>query len=206
MEESRVEESNSVIRQYVMWSMGAGLIPFPLADLFSVGAVQLKMIRQLCKIYEIDFKEKEGKAVITSLTSSTIAKIGARTAVKLIPGIGTIVGGVTMSVLSGASTYAVGQAFRNHFEKGGTILDIDLSKLKKVYNEKFEKGKEEVRRYQEGMEEQEASGDPGSGESGGEKLTDDAIQKLKDLAELRREGLITPEEFEQMKKRILNDT
>ena len=206
MEESRVEESKSVIRQYVMWSMGAGLIPFPLADLFSVGAVQLKMIRQLCKIYEIDFKEKEGKAVITSLASSTIAKIGARTAVKLIPGIGTIVGGVTMSVLSGASTYAVGQAFRNHFEKGGTILDIDLSKLKKVYNEKFEKGKEEVRRYQEEMKEQEASGNPDSGESGGGKLTDDAVQKLKDLAELRREGLVTPEEFEQMKKRILNDT
>lgn len=204
---STQESAEKAIRSHMIWSMGAGLIPFPLADLFTVGAVQLDLIRQLCKIYEVDFKEEEGKAIITSLSSSMLAKIGARTAIKLIPGIGTIVGGVTMSVLSGASTYAVGQAFRTHFEKGGTILDIDLSRLKKVYQEKFEKGKEEAQRYKE--QEQPPPGvpkDKADKKNKTKPTVDETVQKLKDLGELRREGIITEDEFERMKKKFINDT
>ena len=66
-------------------------------------------------------------------------------AVKLIPGIGTIIGGVTMAILSGASSFAVGEVFKKHFETGGTILDFDMDRLKKMYNEKFEKGKKVAR-------------------------------------------------------------
>lgn len=203
-----IDPAEKSIRTHMIWSMGAGLIPFPLADLFSVGAVQLNLIRQLCKIYNVDFKEEEGKAIVTSLTTSLISKMGARTAIKLIPGIGTIIGGVTMSVLSGASTYAVGQAFRTHFEKGGTILDIDLNRLKKVYKEKFEKGKQEAERYRkekhsDPSESDEFTEDPPIQK---ESSSNDAIQKLKDLGELRREGIITEDEFERMKKKFLNDT
>lgn len=191
----------------MIWSMGAGFIPFPLADLFTVGAIQLDLIRQLCKIYEIDFKEEEGKAIVTSLTSSMIAKIGARTAIKLIPGIGTIIGGVTMSVLSGASTYAVGKAFQTHFEKGGTILDIDLNRLKKVYQEKFEKGKEEAKHYKNHQDDTTGTSNPDvTKENNSKSAVDDTVQKLKDLGELRREGIITEDEFERMKKKFINDT
>lgn len=202
---SKQESTEKTIRTHMMWSMGAGFIPFPLADVFTVGAVQLDLIRQLCKIYEVDFKEEEGKAIITSLTSSMLAKIGARTVIKLIPGIGTIVGGVTMSVLSGASTYAVGQAFRTHFEKGGTILDIDINRLKKDYRKKFEKGKEEARRYRDegGSESPGSSDQPASKYKPSHEAVDDTVQKLKDLGELLREGIITEDEFERMKKKFI---
>lgn len=205
---SKLEATEKIIRTHMVWSMGAGLIPFPLADLFAVGTVQLDLIRKLCKIYEVDFKEEEGKAIITSLTSSMLAKVGARTAIKLIPGIGSIIGGVTMSILSGASTYAVGHAFRTHFEKGGTILDIDLSRLKKEYRKKFEKGKEEAKRYREETD----IGSPESSEQKASKVkpsntaVDDAVQRLKDLGELRREGIITDDEFERMKKKFIHDS
>ena len=65
-------------------------------------------------MYEIDFSEQAGKASITALTSSGLARLGAR-AVKFIPGVGTILGGVAMGVLSGASSYALGQVFKKHF-------------------------------------------------------------------------------------------
>ncbi len=200
--DTKQESSDKTIRSHMMWSMGAGLIPFPLADLFTVGAVQLDLIRQLCKIYEVDFKEEEGKAIVTSLTSSLLAKIGARTAIKLIPGIGTVIGGVAMAVLSGASTYAIGHAFRTHFEKGGTILDIDLNRIKKVYQQKFEKGKEEARRYQEELEKKPTAEKSGSSSD----AVDDSVQKLKDLGELLREGIITEDEFQRMKKKFIHDT
>src|SRR5690625_819004 len=77
------EKAENTIRHHMIWSMGAGFIPLPLADLFSVSAIQLNLIRRLCKIYEVDFREEEGKAIITALTSSALAKLGARTMIKL---------------------------------------------------------------------------------------------------------------------------
>lgn len=234
--QKRKQAANSIIRNHIIWSMGTGLIPIPVVDFFAVSAVQLDMVRQLSKLYDVDFKETEGKAVITSLTGSGLARIGARAATKLIPGVGTIVGGVTMSVLSGASTYALGEVFKEHFETGGTFLDFDPGRLKKFYQEKFEKGKQVARDIRE--EEKRKKGEETS--TGGFSKTtvqdkkepssednttvnepvenapkepkapqegatsnDIIIQKVRELAKLKEEGILTDEEFQQMKGRIL---
>jgi uncharacterized protein (DUF697 family) len=193
----RTKHADTIIKNHMMWSMGAGLIPVPIADFFAVSAIQLDMVRQLCKLYEVDFKENEMKAIITALTGSGLAKAGARAAIKFVPGIGSVIGGVAMSVLSGASSYALGEVFKRHFETGGTILDIDLNRLKKVYNEKFEKGKKVA---QEVKEEQ-------TKKKGGFKVkgTEDPVEKLRELAELKKEGIITEEEFVKMKQKIIGE-
>ena len=49
------KHADTIIRNHVIWSMGAGLIPVLVADIFAVSALQLDMIRQLCKVYDIDF-------------------------------------------------------------------------------------------------------------------------------------------------------
>ena len=188
---NRGESASSIIKNHMIWSMGAGFIPVPIADLFAVSAIQLDMIRQLCKVYDIDFKQTEGKAMITALTGSGLARLGAR-AVKFIPGVGSILGGVTMAALSGASTYALGEVFKKHFETGGTFLDFDPERLRKYYNEKFEKGKEvadELRKKQENIAK---SADANT-----------AMEKLKELVEMKTSGLLTDEEFEAMKKKII---
>ncbi len=188
---NRDDSANTIIKNHIAWSMGAGFIPVPIADLLAVGAVQLDMIRQLSKLYGIDFKQTEGKAIVSSLTSSGVARLGAR-AVKFIPGIGSILGGVTMSVLSGASTYALGEVFKKHFETGGTFLDFDTERLKKYYNEKFEKGKEVAEQLQKEKESYTS-----------DTTTDDVMVKLKELAEMKQSGILTEDEFEHIKKRIL---
>lgn len=188
---NRGESASPIIKNHMIWSMGAGFIPVPIADLFAVSAIQLDMIRQLCKVYDIDFKQTEGKAMITALTGSGLARLGAR-AVKFIPGVGSILGGVTMAALSGASTYALGEVFKKHFETGGTFLDFDPERLRKYYNEKFEKGKEvadELRKKQENIAK---SADANT-----------AMEKLKELVEMKTAGLLTDEEFEAMKKKII---
>ncbi len=188
---NRTESANSIIKNHMIWSMGAGFIPVPIADLFAVGAIQLDMIRQMCKLYEIDFKQTEGKAIITALTGSGLARLGAR-AVKFIPGVGSILGGITMSVLSGASTFALGEVFKKHFETGGTFLDFDPGRLKNYYNEKFEKGKEMAADLQKKNESQAKTSDAST-----------AIDKLKDLVEMKENGILTEEEFQVMKKKII---
>jgi len=189
---NKTSEANSIIKNHMIWSMGAGFIPVPIADFFAVSAIQLDMIRQMCKLYEIDFKQTEGKAIITALTGSGLARLGAR-AVKFIPGVGSILGGVTLAVLSGGSTYALGEVFKKHFETGGTFLDFDPSRLKKFYDEKFEKGKEMAREVQNKQAEKEEIVEKNS-----------LVDQLKAVAKMRDDGLLTEEEFEIMKKKIMS--
>ena len=53
----RRKHADTVVRNHVIFSMGAGFIPIPVADIFAVSASQLDMIRQLCKVYDIDFQD-----------------------------------------------------------------------------------------------------------------------------------------------------
>ena len=188
---NRNDHADSIIKNHMIWSMGAGFIPVPIADLFAVSAIQLDMIRQMCKLYDVDFKQTEGKALITALTGSGLARLGAR-AVKFIPGVGSILGGVTMAALSGASTFALGEVFKKHFETGGTFLDFDPQRLKNYYNEKFEKGKEVAEELRKKQENVSKSADASS-----------AVDKLKELADMKAAGILTDEEFETMKKKII---
>lgn len=197
----REKHADTIIKNHIIWSMGAGLIPVPIVDFFAVSGIQLDMIRQLCKLYDQDFKESEGKAIITALTGSGIARMGAKAMIKFIPGIGSVIGGVTMAVLSGASSFALGEVFKKHFDTGGTFLDFDPKRLKKLYNEKFEKGKkvaEQIKRDNE--KKREAAEQAQEARTSGK-----AVDKLRELAELRKEGLISEEEFTAMKKKLIGD-
>lgn len=188
---NRTESADSIIKNHMIWSMGAGFIPVPLVDLVAVSAIQLDMIRQLAKLYEIDFKQTEGKAIISALTGTGLARLGAR-AVKFIPGVGSILGGVTLAILSGASSYALGEVFKRHFETGGTFLDFDPGRLKKYYDDKFEKGKEVAKEIQNEQKNREKNSSNST-----------LIDKLKDLGDLKERGLISEEEFEKLKKKML---
>ncbi len=224
--EIRSKHADTVIRNHVIWSMGAGLIPVLIADIFAVSALQLDMIRQLCKVYDVDFKETQGKAIVTSLTSSTLARLGASSVIKLIPFVGSVLGGMTVSIFAGASTYALGEVFKLHFETGGTVLDFDPERLKKKYREMFEKGKkvatdlknETADQFEEFAEEVEEvaaefvrdndkpdtfnDAPPPTAEEPEEK---DVLTKLKELGDLKDKGVITEEEFAQMKAKLIND-
>lgn len=209
----RSRHAETVIRTHVLLSMGASFIPILLADIFAVSALQLDMIRQMCRVYNVDFKETQGKAIVSALTTSTLARAGARSLVKLIPGIGSIIGGVTVSVFAGASTYALGEVFKKHFESGGTILDFDTERLKNVYKEKFEKGKkvaQEWKKQEEAKKEGETE-EPVSSSTTAEAKTakesgaDEVFERLQKLAKLKEQGVISEEEFQEMKKKLIDN-
>jgi uncharacterized protein (DUF697 family) len=199
----RIESSDKIIRNHIIWSMGAGLIPVPIADFFAVSAIQLDMVRQMCKLYDLDFKETEGKAVISSMTSSGLARLGAQAAIKIIPGIGTVVGGMTMAVLSGASTYALGEVFKKHFETGGTFLDFDIDRLTKMYKEKFEKGKKVAEEIKKEQEEKQEVIEKVENSKIHIKEQKDVISHLTELGKLKDKGILSDEEFKAMKKKLI---
>jgi uncharacterized protein (DUF697 family) len=229
------QHAETVIRNHVLWSMGASyIIPLPIADVFAVSALQLDMIRQLCRVYDIDFAETQGKAIVSALTTSTMARAGARSLIKIIPVVGSVVGGITTAVINGASTYALGEVFKTHFATGGTFLDFDTDRLKKLYREKFEKGKKVAKEWKEETEEADVAPEgeapqpaaaveptPAPAPAPAKKkptaaatpapeptptpapMDDDALKKIKELAEMKAQNIITQEEFDAMKKRII---
>ena len=180
------EEAEKIVRSHVLWSLGAGLMPIPLFDIAAVTAIQIDMLKQLADLYEADFSQSQGKAFVSALTGSTFAKIGA-SLVKSIPGIGTVLGGLSMSVLSGASTYAVGQVVITHLEASGEFLNVDLDSAKATYKEAFEQGKQFV-----------------SGLEGEEKAARDVYEALDKLGQLKEKGVLTEEEFETQKQKLLD--
>lgn len=190
----RRNEANDIIKTYVLWSMGGGLIPIPLADLAAVTVLQLNMLERLATLYGVDYSRQRGKSFVAALTGSSAAKIGS-SLLKIIPGIGSVAGGVAMSITSGASTYAVGQVAINQFEVADSLDDIDVGEARQAYEEAFEEGKEVAARMKE--EQQQA------GQGAADASSEEVFEALEKLGALRDKGVITEEEFEQQKRKLL---
>ena len=142
-------QAAKIVNKFMLWSMGAGIIPIPLVDMAAVTGVQLKMIKDLSNVYGVEFSEVRGKSIITALLGSIVPNslsagfLGS--AFKLIPFIGLYAGSVSMSVFSGAATYAIGKVFTQHFASGGTFLNFDPEAMRQYFKEEFEKGKAKVK-------------------------------------------------------------
>jgi uncharacterized protein (DUF697 family) len=188
--EEKQSKADEIIKNHVGFSLGAALVPFPGADLLAVSGVQLNMLRQLAKLYRVDFMDKLGKNIISAVVGGSAARLGA-SLIKAIPGVGTIIGDMTMAALSGASTYALGKVVSSHFAKGGTLDDLDFNFAKKQFEQEIEEGKKVAT---------ELKVDPIKAEDD----TDILLEKLRKIANMRDEGLITVEEFQKLKERILN--
>ena len=140
-------ETSLIVERHSMVAMGVGVIPMPLVDILGVTGVQLNMLRKLAEVYDVEFSNKLGRKAVLSLVASSAAVFAALPAASLfqsIPVIGWGLGATSMSILSGASTYAVGQVFIRHFESGGTLLDFDSKKSKSYMKEQFANGKDKV--------------------------------------------------------------
>ena len=116
---------------------GAGLIPIPVLDAVAVLGVQINMIRVIANIYHVEFRENIAKSIIGSLVGS----FGAVGLVKAIPVIGSMLGGVTVSIAGAAATYALGKVFTQHFDQGGTLLNFDPIKSRAYFEKEFEAGR-----------------------------------------------------------------
>ena len=138
-------QASNIINKHVITVMGASLVPIPLFDLVALSSVQLKMLYSLTKLYEIPFSKNLGKSAIVSLLGGVMPTSAAMTLASLakaVPGLGTATGMISVSVLGGATTYAIGSVFTQHFESGGTLLDFDPKKMREFFSSKLKEGKE----------------------------------------------------------------
>ena len=131
-DEQRDEAASQIVDRFSLWSGAAGLIPVPIVDIAAVGGLQLQMLRRISEVYGIPFSSNRGKSIIASLAGALIPASTATTTamsvgslMKGLPGVGTVIGALTMPVFSAGATYVIGKVFIQHFASGGTLLNFN---------------------------------------------------------------------------------
>jgi uncharacterized protein (DUF697 family) len=91
-------------------------------------AIQLNMVAALADAHGQEFSREAGRAFVAALVCGSLPTAMAvpfARLIKAIPLIGQTAGVLAMPALAGASTYAVGKVFVQHFESGRTFRDFD---------------------------------------------------------------------------------
>ena len=121
-------EASRLVKKYVYWSTGAGLLPLPLVGPAAVLGVQLKMLSELSRLYRVPFSKQRGKALIAALAGGVgAAAIGWPVAAHVLSAVfppSWPVLPAACATTASAVTYAMGRVFTHHFELGGTLLDF----------------------------------------------------------------------------------
>jgi uncharacterized protein (DUF697 family) len=142
--DGRETAAKETIHKNMAWSMGIGLLPFPVLDAAVLVALQVRMVRDISRIYRVPFSKNRGKSLILSLLGEinavTLARFAYRGFLKYLPGFGSLLGMTSAAALAGATTYGIGKVFVKHFELGGTLLDFDPQETKAYFRQQFEKG------------------------------------------------------------------
>ncbi|MCB2198616.1 YcjF family protein [bacterium] len=145
VEEPLTPKADKVVRNHVIASMGFGLIPIPIVDIASLIPVQMSLVAELAELYGCSYKRDRDRSVmagvLTGILSHHFASGKYRFLVHTIPVVGPLLSMATFPVFAGASTYAVGKVFIQHFETGGTLLDFKPEKVKSFFREQYEQGK-----------------------------------------------------------------
>lgn len=145
---SKKKRAHAVVAATVAGAFGEGMIPIPVADAAMMIPTQVAMIAGITVIFGMDIS----KSIISSFVSSTLGTAGAtvlgKTVVtgilKLIPGVGTVTGGVISGATAGLITTALGEAYIKIMEmmyKGEISKDaLETADVKEKMSQMFKDG------------------------------------------------------------------
>ncbi len=122
------EQASTRVASAVTWSAVAGAIPVPGIDLLVLGYVQANLIRDLCRLYGHKASGEVLRGAVAVVLGvalpAGVTRLLFGSGVKAVPVLGTLVGMASMAALGATATYAMGFAYVQHFESGGTPLSL----------------------------------------------------------------------------------
>lgn len=145
-DKEKSEKAWKIVRNHALGSVAAGILPVPLLGAGIYEGVQLRMLHQLAKLYDVEFSKQRATAILGALLGLTVAST-AGSVLRMIPGVGQALGVISALAVPPASTYALGRVFIKHFESGGTFLTFDEERGKKEYKEEVTKKEREIEHY-----------------------------------------------------------
>ncbi len=148
--------ANNIVKNHIIASMALGLVPVAVFDLAALTATQMSMLRSLSEHFDVDFEDGDIKPLLMSLVGGSLPVLGVlgfSSVIKLIPGVGTLVGSASLSMTAGAVTYAVGQVFIMHFQAGGTLQDFEPRQAREFFKREVAAGRAFVQTMREELQE-----------------------------------------------------
>lgn len=138
------EKAKGIITMNVAIASAIGMVPIPLFDIAALLTQQLLMIKKLGNLYGQKFSEDLGRKALVSLIGATLPstsfKYAAFSLLKSIPIVGSTAALLTMPILSGSLTYAVGKVFNFHFATGGSYLSFDPKRYQAMLRKEMQVG------------------------------------------------------------------
>ncbi len=127
---SKKEKADGIVYGAITSAAGGAVIPVPVADTVIISGVQIAMVVAISQVYDRTISKETAKGLIFVFAG---AKFGEWLAslVKLIPGVGSVLGGAAQLTIAGSVTAAIGFGFRNLCEKG---LEFTKENLKREAN------------------------------------------------------------------------
>jgi uncharacterized protein (DUF697 family) len=136
-------EAYKIVKRWSRWSIAASMIPTDFVDVAAISGVQVKMIYDLCKLYEVDFDRKAALAIASGVAGGaavrTLAGVLAKQMIRWTPGIGTVFILAIEPTLSYVTTNAMGLVFISHFEEDGRLHDFNPEKIRQYMAAQLEK-------------------------------------------------------------------
>jgi uncharacterized protein (DUF697 family) len=111
--------AHKIVSRYKNFAALGGLVPLPVANIASVTAVNLRMVKQLSDLYQVPFQRDRTRALIVGLIGGAVPTgVGTATSATLmfvVPG-GLLWGMGAAALTAGALTRAIGLVFVESFE------------------------------------------------------------------------------------------
>lgn len=129
--------ANQIINQHTIAGIVVGLVPLPpLFDVVAVTAVEVHLIAKLADAYSVPIPQRHvwGKVLISLAGGIAPVFISEKSSemVAGVPLLGYAVFRAGLSIWGGVAVYAVGKAFAQHFQSGGTFLSTDNTILQSL--------------------------------------------------------------------------
>ena len=146
----RKVRANKCVLLWSWVSVPTALIPLVVVDVAVTIGIQVKMIKDLCRIYGVPFKNENARAFISALIGGGVASVASsglkNMILKSLPHVGTTIAFLAQPALGFSTTYALGQVFTRHLENDGGLDNFDAEKMRISFREQLEKGKELFKR------------------------------------------------------------
>ena len=134
-------EAQSIIRKYTLASTGLGFIPNPIVNVGSTASTQIMMIRELCELFNVPFNKNLAGVALNAVLGSMVTKAAGMLAAIFIPGAKPMARfNLAGGGISGLYTNTVGEFYKIHFQKGGSLKDASITDLSKYFKEEYERG------------------------------------------------------------------
>jgi len=127
-------DAQKIVARWSRWSVAVSFIPTPFVDMAAISGVQVRMIYELCKKYEVDFEHKAALAIASGVAGGaavqTVAGVVAKQMVRFAPGVGPVFMFAVEPAISYVTTKAIGAAFISHFEADGRMHDFNPERIR----------------------------------------------------------------------------